>query len=59
MLNDKLDNIKTHQLETSQLDEIAELLALAFEKGSGLSQICNATGEELHATILLRLQGSR
>lgn len=37
----------THQLNPSQVDEMAQLLALAFEKGSGLSQICNASGEKL------------
>lgn len=40
-----------HQLDASQIDEMAQLLALAFKKGSGLSQICNAEGEELHRRL--------
>jgi hypothetical protein len=42
-----------HKLDASQVDEIAQLLALAFENGSGLSQICNAEGEELHRRLHL------
>jgi len=42
-----------HKLDASQVDEIAQLLALAFENGSGLSQICNAKGEELHRRLHL------
>jgi len=42
-----------HKLNASQVDEIAQLLALAFENGSGLSQICNAEGEELHRRLHL------
>jgi ribosomal protein S18 acetylase RimI-like enzyme len=40
-----------HQLDASQVDELAQLLAIAFEKGSGVSQICNAEGEELHRRL--------
>jgi ribosomal protein S18 acetylase RimI-like enzyme len=40
-----------HKLDASQVDQIAQLLALAFENGSGLSQICNAEGEELHRRL--------
>ncbi|NEQ22680.1 MAG: hypothetical protein F6K28_26565 [Microcoleus sp. SIO2G3] len=43
----------THKLDASQVDEIAQLLALAFENGSGLSQICNAEGEKLHRRLYL------
>lgn len=42
-----------HKLEDSQVDEIAQLLALAFENGSGLSKICNAEGEELNRRLRL------
>ncbi|MCA1993407.1 MAG: GNAT family N-acetyltransferase [Coleofasciculus sp. S288] len=40
-----------HKLDASQVDEIVQLLALAFENGSGISQICNAEGEELHRRL--------
>jgi len=40
-----------HKLDASQVDEIAQLLAKAFENGSGLSQICNAEGEELNRRL--------
>jgi hypothetical protein len=40
-----------HKLDASQVDELAQLLAIAFEKGSGVSQICNAEGEELHCRL--------
>ncbi len=40
-----------HKLETSQVDEIAQLLVGAFENGSGLSQICHAEGEELQRRL--------
>ncbi len=39
------------RLLTSQVDEIAQLLTLTFEKDSGISQICNAEGEELHRRL--------
>jgi GNAT superfamily N-acetyltransferase len=42
-----LERARSHQLNSSQVDEIAQLLALAFEKGSGLSQICSAGDEKL------------
>jgi ribosomal protein S18 acetylase RimI-like enzyme len=42
-----------HKLNASQVDEIIQLLALAFENGSGLSKICNAEGEELHRRLHL------
>lgn len=43
--------VNAHQLDASQVDEIAHLLALAFAPGSGLSQICHAEGEELHRRL--------
>jgi hypothetical protein len=48
--------VNTHNLDASQIDEIAQLLALAFQKGSGLSQICNAEGEELHHRLRFLFQ---
>lgn len=45
------DQVEADQLEACQVDEIAQLLALAFENGSGLSQICNAQGEELRRRL--------
>ncbi len=48
--------VNTHNLDASQIDEIAQLLALAFQKGSGLSQICNAEGEELHRRLRFLFQ---
>ena len=45
------DQVHAHKLDASQVDEIAQLLALAFKNGSGLSQICNAEGEELHRRL--------
>lgn len=42
-----LPKVNTHLLDASQIEQIAQLLALAFENGSGLSQICNAEGDEL------------
>jgi hypothetical protein len=46
-----LDQVHAHKLDASQVDAIAQLLAIAFENGSGLSQICNAEGEELHRRL--------
>lgn len=43
--------VEAHPLEGYQVDEIAQLLALAFENGSGLSQICHAEGEELRRRL--------
>ena len=40
-----------HKLDASQVDEIAQLLAIAFENDSGLSQICNAEGKELNRRL--------
>jgi ribosomal protein S18 acetylase RimI-like enzyme len=45
-----------HQLDTVQIDDIAQLLALAFEEGSGSSQICNAQGEELLRRLYVLFQ---
>ncbi len=45
------DQAHAHKLDAYQVDEIAQLLALAFKNGSGLSQICNAEGEELHRRL--------
>lgn len=41
----------SHKLDDYQIDEIAQLLAIAFENGSGLSQICNARGQELNRRL--------
>lgn len=46
-----LHQAKAHQLNASQIDEIVQLLALTFEQGSGLSQICNASGQELNCRL--------
>lgn len=46
-----LHQAKAHQLDAFQIDEIVKLLALTFEQGSGLSQICNAKGEELRRRL--------
>lgn len=46
-----LPKVNTHLLDTSQIEQIAQLLALAFENGSGLSQICNAQGDELRRRL--------
>jgi ribosomal protein S18 acetylase RimI-like enzyme len=45
------DQVEADQLEACQVDEIVQLLTLAFENGSGLSQICNAEGEELRRRL--------
>ena len=45
-----------HLLNAFQLDEIAQLLTLAFKTGSGLSQICHAKGEELHRRLRFLFQ---
>lgn len=41
----------SHKIDDSQIDEIAQLLAIAFENGSGLSQICKAQGQELNRRL--------
>lgn len=48
-----LPKANTHLLDVdaSQIEHIAQLLALAFENGSGLSQICNAEGDELRRRL--------
>ncbi len=46
-----LHQAKAHQLDASQIDEIVQLLALTLEQGSGLSQICNAKGQELRRRL--------
>lgn len=43
--------VHAHKLDPSQVDELAQLLALAFEKGSGVSKICNAEGKELQRRL--------
>jgi ribosomal protein S18 acetylase RimI-like enzyme len=46
-----LHQADAHQLDAAQVDEIAQLLTLAFENGSGLSQICHAQGKELRRRL--------
>lgn len=51
-----LHKITADQLDSSQTDEIIELLVLALEHGSGLSQICHADGEELRRRLRFLFQ---
>ena len=51
-----LHQAKAHQLDTSQIDEIVQLLAVTLEQGSGLSQICNAKGRELRRRLSFLFQ---
>ncbi|HEY9599163.1 MAG TPA: N-acetyltransferase [Cyanophyceae cyanobacterium] len=51
-----LHKITADQLDSSQTDEIIQLLVLALEKGSGLSQICNANGKELRRRLSFLFQ---
>ncbi len=46
-----LHQADAQQFDAAQVDEMAQLLAIAFENGSGLSQICNAQGEELRRRL--------
>jgi ribosomal protein S18 acetylase RimI-like enzyme len=39
--------------DAAQIENIAQLLALAFDNGSGLSQICKAKGKELRRRLHL------
>lgn len=39
--------------DAAQIEKIAQLLALAFDKGGGLSQICKAKGKELRPRLHL------